>query len=341
MPAWHALRFVRRRIRRMVRRALRNSLRRRGRPVRSQELTAYPLSPIDAATLWPQMPRLDTEVVATRSSENLLLRSGIAAIGLAHLPHVPRTSVLGVKRGLRYRAVVVTRELAGGSAWEVVSLRLARDIDNDAVECLLGAAANEMVRRGGKRLLMRYAESSPHEDAVLGAGLRPFVAEQLYAIPSRNVLPGNGPFRTVVRSDRPALFRLYCRAVPESVRRNEALTQQEFRAIYDSHDVAHEFALDLEAGMGLWVGIGDREARVMAGTVPRESLDLSLDLIEAQPSRAATLVVAEYQPEVASCAEARGYALMGTRLVSARRMAILNPLKEVAAGISETIPVPQ
>jgi hypothetical protein len=317
----------------------------RARPelsVSSSDLTADPLSPIDAATLWPQLPRLDTEVVATRSTESLLLRSGIAATGLANLPRVPRTSVLSVKRGLRHRAVVVTRELAGGSAWEVVSLRLARDIDNDAVKCLLGAAAEEMVRRGGKRLLMRYSESSPHEEAISSAGLRPFVSEQMYAIPTRNVLPGYGPFRTVVRSDRPALFRLYCRAVPESVRRNEALTQQEFRAIYDSHDVAHEFALDLEAGMGLWVGIGDREARMMAAAIPSESLEFGLDLIEAQPSRPATLVVAEYQPEIASRAEARGYALMGTRMVSARRMAILNPLKEVvAAGISETMPVPQ
>ena len=66
-----------------------------------------------------------------------------------------------------------------------------------------------------------------------------------------------------------------------------------------------------------------------------------LDLIEAQPSRPSTLVVPEYQPELARRAVERGYGELGTRLVSARRMAILNPLKEVVvAGIPDSMPVP-
>lgn len=305
------------------------------------ELRAEHLSPFDAATLWGQMARLSTEVVSTRSAASLLLNSGFAATRLGKLPRVHKTMVLSVRRGLRHRGVIITRELGGGSAWEVVSLRLARDIDHPAVTCLLSCAADEMVRRGGKRLFLRYAESSPHEEAIHAAGLRSYVEEHLYALPPRNVLPGNGAFRTVVRSDRAAIFRLYCRAVPESIRRHEALTQQEYRAIHDSHETAHEFALDHEAGMAVWVGIGEREARLMTGVVGTETLDACLDLIEAQPSKPSTLVVPEYQPELARRAVERGYGELGTRLVSARRMAILNPLKEVVvAGIPDSMPVP-
>ena len=75
------------------------------------DLRAEPLSPIDAATLWPQLGRLNTEVIATRGGENLLVSSGLAATGLTHLPHVPRTSVLGVRRGLGYRGVCVARDI--------------------------------------------------------------------------------------------------------------------------------------------------------------------------------------------------------------------------------------
>lgn len=330
-------------LRRRIRRALGHSPRRRP-PEMTTELRAEPLSPLDAATLWGQMTRLNTEVVATRTSASLLLNSGIAAARLTNLPHLPRiphSIVLSVKRGMRHRGVVILTELDGGTAWEVVSLRLAREMDHAAVTSLLAAASDEMVQRGGKRLMMRYAESSPYEDAIHAAGLQSYVSEQLYALPQANVLPGNGRFRTVVRSDRAAIFRLYCRSVPESVRRQEALTQQEYRAIHAAHETAHEYALDHEASMAVWVGIGEREARIMAGAVGGETLDACLDLIEAQPSRPATLVVPEFQPEVASRALERGYGELGARRVSARRMAILNPMKEVVvAGISETMPLP-
>ena len=62
------------------------------------ELRAEPLSPIDTATLWPQLHHLATEVIATRGGENLLVSSGLAATGLTRLPRMPRTIVLGLKR---------------------------------------------------------------------------------------------------------------------------------------------------------------------------------------------------------------------------------------------------
>ena len=53
------------------------------------DLRADTLSPIDAATLWPQLHRLDTEVIATRGGENLLVTCGLAATGLTRLPRIP------------------------------------------------------------------------------------------------------------------------------------------------------------------------------------------------------------------------------------------------------------
>src|SRR5262245_31941694 len=118
------------------------------------ELGAEPLSPIDAATLWPQLGRLDTEIVATRGGENLLVSSGLAATGLTRLPKIPRTVVLGTRRGLGYRGVGVARELAGGAGWEIVSLRISRPKDDEVVVALCEGVCYEVAGRGGRTVYL-------------------------------------------------------------------------------------------------------------------------------------------------------------------------------------------
>lgn len=303
------------------------------------DLRAEALSPIDAATLWPQLHRLDTEVIATRGGENLLVSSGLAATGITRLPRVPRTAVMGVKRGLSYRAVAAARELSGGAGWEVVSTRIARPKDDEAVTAVLGGVAREVAIREGRSLFLRYAEGSPHAAALRQAGFFAYRLERMYAIRS-NKHTNETPFRPAARADRSQVFRLYCRAVPEMVRRNEAPTQQEFRAIIDSFDCDHEFVLDGEGSLAAWVGIGEREAYVLIDG-PDGCIDAALDLVEARSPRHGTLVVAEHQPNVEHAALERGYPALGVRLMCARRLAQVNPLKEVVAVPAESFPIPQ
>jgi hypothetical protein len=303
------------------------------------ELRAEPLSPIDAATLWPQLHRLDTEVIATRGGENLLVSSGLAATGITRLPRVPRTSVVGVRRGLSYRGVAVARRLSGGAGWEVVSLRIGRPKDDEAVIALLAGLAHEVAMREGRTLYLRYAEGSPHAAALRQAGFFAYRLERLYALPP-GARGAESAFRPATRSDRQAIFRLYCRAVPEMVRRHEAPTQQEFRAVLDSFDTSREFVLDGPGQLLAWVGIGDREAHVLVDG-GEGGIAAALDLIESNAPRHGSLVVAEHQPDVESDAAGRGYPALGVRLMCARRLALLNPLKEVVAVPGDSYPVPQ
>ncbi len=303
------------------------------------ELRAEPLSPIDAATLWPQLHRLDTEVIATRGGENLLVSSGIAATGITRLPHVPRTSVVGVRRGLSYRGVAVARRLSGGAGWEVVSLRIARPKDDEAVIALLSGLAHEVAMRDGRTLYLRYAEGSPHATALRQAGFFAYRLERIYALPP-GARGAETPFRPAARADRQPIFRLYCRAVPEMVRRHEAPTQQEFRAVLDSFDTSREFVLDGPGSLLAWVGIGEREAHVLVEG-NEDSIEAALDLIEASAPRHGALVVAEHQPGLEAVAAGRGYPALGVRLMCARRLALLNPLKEVVAVPGDSYPVPQ
>lgn len=305
-------------------------------------LHAEPLSPIDAATLWPQMHRLDTEVVATRGAENLLLSSALTATGLTRLPRlapIRRTAVVGLRQGVGYRGVLATRELAGGAAWEVATLRIRRDKDDDAVIVLLDGAAEEAMRRGGRSLFFRYAEGSPHAGALRKAGMFTYRVERLFAVPL-SARPAPTVFRAATRHDRHNIFRLYCQAVPEVTRRHEATTQQEWRAVLDASECRREYVIDRETALAAWVGVGDREAHVLADAV-EGVLDAALDLVEAQLTHHGCLVVAQHQPGLERAAIGRGYTPLGVRLMCVRSLANRIPLKEVVAVPADSMALPQ
>ena len=307
------------------------------------ELRAEPLSPVDAATLWPQLHRLDTEVIATRAGENLLLSSGLHATGLTRLPRIarlPRTVVVGVKPGLAYRGVLTARELAGGAGWEVVSLRIARGKDDDAVIALLAGAGLETARRGGRTLYLRYAEGSPHAQGVRKAGMFAYRIERLYAVPPTPKSAGT-LFRPTRSADRHGIFRLYCRAIPEHIRRQEAPTQQDWRSVLDSYDCERSYVLDHEGALAAWVGIGERESHMLVDSQVEGVVDAALDLVETHIPRHGILVIGGYQGDIERSAVARDYTALGVRVVCARRLAILNPLKEAVAAKVESMPLPQ
>lgn len=304
------------------------------------ELRADALSPLDAARLWAQLHRLDTEVIATRSVDRLFVSAGLAATGLSRLPHFPRTAVFGVKRGLGYRGVSVARELAGGAGWEVVSLRLVRDTDNEAVVALLTAACRETAQRKARMIYLRIAEGSPHVEAVRHSGIMAYTLEHLHALPMNGEARRETSFRPASGRDRHGIFRLYCRAVPENVRRQEAPTQQEWRAVLDSYECDKEFVLEHDGSLHAWVGVGAREARMLIDSPNERTTDEAFDLVEATLGEHGVLVLAEHQIAPKRIAAERGYTPLGTRLMCARRLAILNPLKEASAvPVIETVPL--
>ncbi len=302
------------------------------------ELRADPLSPIDAATLWPQLGHLGDELTAGTQGESLFVSSGLAATGLSRLPKLPKTVVLGVRRGLRYRGVLAARELPG-NGWEVVSLRVAKSGDVDALQALLTGCSLEVARRDGRTVYLRCEEGSQYRDEIRRTGFFPYTREFLFRLPRRGDDGADWVFRPVGRSDRHGVFRLYCRVVPENIRRNEAPAQQDWRAVHASYDCNQEYVLEHAGSIAGWVGVGDGEVRVLVDPGIEGALDGAVDLAERH-ARDGTLVVSEYQFELHRLAEERGYAPAGCRVVSARRLALLQPLKEVVAVPVDSYPVP-
>lgn len=303
------------------------------------ELKAEPLSPIDAATLWPQLGRLDAEIIAPRQGESLLISSGLAATGLGRLPRLPNTMVLGIRRGLKYRGVLVTRQLAG-SGWEVVSARLARTGDSDAAMALLNSCSQEVIGREGRIVFLRFPEDSCHRDDFRRSGFQPYAREQLFRLPQR---PNDGSewvFRPAARADRAGIFRLYCRVVPEHVRRNEAVTQQDWRSVHASYDCERELVLEQDGSIVGWIGYGGRESHILLESGIDGAADAALDLVEQSCGGDGHLVLQEHQVELLRAADERQYSLSGGRLVSSRRLALVQTLKEVVAVPADSAPVP-
>ena len=299
------------------------------------DVRADPLSPLDAATLWPQLGSLSTEVVAMSAGENVFVASALTSTGLSNLPRMPRTVVLGIRGGLRYRGILVGRELDGGAAWEVASLRIRRDKDDDAVTALIAGAGLEVAQRQGRTLFLRAPESSPHTTALQRGGLMSYREEHLYAIRGRGGQNADENFRPMTRADRAGVFRLYCNVVPQHVRSAEAPTQQDWRAVVDAYACDREFLASTEKGVAAWVGFGERECRMLVDGSVSGLAEAAFLLLEAIAPRQATLVLDESQSQLEHIAAERRYTELGVRLVYARRLAVLHPLKEVVAVQAE------
>ena len=166
--------------------------------------------------------------------------------------------------------------------------------------------------------------------------------ERLFAPSADVVAPLETSFRAARRQDRHAIFRLYCRAVPENVRRQEAVTQQEWRSVLDSYDCDSEFVFERDGVLHGWVGTGSREARLLIDDSDPSLVPAALGLIETKIGRHGIVVLAEHQLAEQRLASERGYTALGTRLTCARRLAMRNSLKEaIAVPAVDTIPLAQ
>jgi hypothetical protein len=125
------------------------------------------------------------------------------------------------------------------------------------------------------------------------------------------------------------------------VRRHEAPTQQDWRAVLDSFECNHEFVLEGPGGLAAWMGAGARESHVLIDDPDGGVVQATLDLVELHAAQHGTLVVAEHQFPVETAAAERGYTALGVRLMCARRLALINPLKEAIAVPAESVALPQ
>ena len=162
--------------------------------------------------------------------------------------------------------------------WEVDLLCLDAP-DAQGCQELLEAVVTSAGSRGGHRVVLRLPAESDLVPQVCQVGFVPCVREMLYrsqAMPSygrrgRSRLrdhplapPPSLPLRRRLPSDDPALFRLYCQALPSQVRLHQAWTLDQWR---ESHEgplgAREELVWQVEGSAVAWVRLQSWGAQTM------------------------------------------------------------------------------
>ena len=134
-------------------------------------------------------------------------------------------------RRQQLRGLVGARQRGGNAAWEI-DYFLDATPDREVAADLLDRAVAQVGRRGAQKLFLRLPADSDLLQPALQTG---FIAYQKEVLLVRESAPTSSPtqvdgLRSLAPSDSYPLFRLYCSATPEPVRRFEAASFDEWHA---------------------------------------------------------------------------------------------------------------
>lgn len=187
-------------------------------------------------------------------------------------------------RRQRVQGLVGARQRGGNEAWEIDYL-LDATTDRSLTAKLLEYAVARAGKDGAQKVFLRLPAGSDLMQSVLQTGFLAYQEETLY-VRETPLAPTSAPegLRAVATSDSYPLFRLYCAAVPESVRRFEAATFDEWHAAQERrwHKNGPHFVLDRNGALHAQV----RACRLPQGLMldlllDSESSDEALDLVSA------------------------------------------------------------
>ena len=133
-------------------------------------------------------------------------------------------------RRQRLHGLVGARQRGGNGAWEIDYLLDATPEHHMAAD-LLEFAVAQAGKDGAQKVFLRLLSDSRLLQPVLESGFLAYQEESLYvrSAPAANQ-PAPAGLRHATAADSYPLFRLYCAATPESTRRFEAATFDEWHA---------------------------------------------------------------------------------------------------------------
>lgn len=279
-----------------------------------------------------------TDVAALRS---FLKRDGAGELTTHTWPkvqpesgHLPLAEVLsqslgrrGCRRGLwlaesegRLTGYVLVRARCDGMLWDVEHLHAARP--EAAVE-LLEQACSAAAAGGGRRVFLDVPAGSGAAELARRAGFQRYATATLlrrsppFTVDSRGAVAA----RPRLRADEQPLFQLYSAAVPAPVRAAEAMSYEEWSALYRGSKKwrptllgdRHQFVWDLGAGLIGWMEVvyGQKSQYIEMLVHPQYEpmLDglVAYALTQVSPKAAVYALVRAYQPSLASALGRAGF----------------------------------
>jgi hypothetical protein len=159
-------------------------------------------------------------------------------------------------RRQRLQGLVGARQRGGNGAWEIdylLDTTAERRVAGDLLEYAVAQAGKD----GAQKVFLRLPANSDLLQPVLESGFLAFQEETLYVRAGAAAVERPAPegLRNASASDSYPLFRLYCAATPESTRRFEAATFDEWHAAQERrwHRNGPHFVLESGAQLGAQV----------------------------------------------------------------------------------------
>ncbi|HLZ30130.1 MAG TPA: hypothetical protein VKV73_22640 [Chloroflexota bacterium] len=254
---------------------------------------------------------------------------------LAHRPGGQRGWV--AEQDGRLVGLAVARPRAGGLVWDVANLHARPGEDNVAAD-LLDKAVSSAGSHAARRVFLEAPVGGRGQDVARRAAFERFTSSELYVL-----APGSKAERTDLfearprlRADELALFQLYMAAVPAPVRAAEAMTQEEWGALYPGRKrwqpsftgSRQQYVWELGTSLVGWLEVtfGQRSQFMELLVHPRyeDAADrlVRYALLQVSPKAPVYAVVREYQPHLASALQRAGFRLAAQHELFVKLLAV-------------------
>jgi hypothetical protein len=227
------------------------------------------------------------------------------------------------------------RPRAGGLVWDVARLLADQDtVAADLLDEVVACAASHAARR----VFMEAPAGGRGHDVARRAAFERFTSSELYVLSPGAKVERTDLFeaRPRLRADEQTLFQLYMAAVPAPVRAAEAMTLDEWGALYPGRKrwqpsftgARQQYVWELGTSMVGWLEVtfGQRSQFMELLVHPRyeDSADrlLRYAMLQVSPKAPVYAGVREYQPYLASALQRAGFRLAAEHELFVKLLAV-------------------
>jgi hypothetical protein len=286
------------------------------------------LRPIDVVALASFQRRAGGTEITAHNWPRIEPESGrlpfvnLVSSSLGHRPGGHRAWV--AERDGRVVGLAVARPRAGGLVWDVVHLHAEPGEDGVAADLLEQVAACAG-SHAARRVFLETPSASRGQDVARRAAFERFTSSELYVLAPGFKVERTDLFeaRPRLRVDEQTLFQLYMGAVPARVRAAEAMTLEEWGALYPGRKrwqpsftgSRQQYVWELGTSLVGWLEVtfGQRSQFMELLVNPRyeDAADrlLRYALLQVSPKAPVYVPAREYQPLLASALQRAGFGL--------------------------------
>jgi hypothetical protein len=286
------------------------------------------LRPIDVVALASFLRRAGETEITAHNWPRIEPESGrlpyfnLFSTSLAHRPGGQRSWV--AEQAGQVVGLAVARPRAGGLVWDVAHLHAQTGEETVAADLLEQVAASAG-SHAARRVFLEAPAGPRAQDVARRAAFERFTSSELYILSPGFKVERTDLFeaRPRLRADEQSLFQLYMSAVPAPVRAAEAMTLEEWGALYPGRKrwqpsftgSRQQYVWELGTSLVGWleVSFGQRSQFMELLIHPRyeDAADrlLRYALLQVSPKAPVYVHAREYQPYLASALQRAGFRL--------------------------------